>query len=306
MTRSVFRTTARLIPALALVLIVLVPIGVYLWQNYSTTFRSGELFLASTSNLEMQKESKSTDEKSPADDSSLRKSVATKVVTRTRSGLNIGNRGHSVFYEASFPEFPNSSRFFRKVNLLIGKKHSETVAEFTQVDWSLVWDEIREPSWANHEWTGHVSTDVVFCSDEAVSLLEHHWEFTGGAHGNPWFVSRNFVFENNDVRELQLTDLFQSGSNWDKHLASFCMSDLRRQGATFLLPPDEESTRASTTPQVLEADDLRTFALSSEALWIFFGPYHVGTYAEGNYSVKVPFSELESFIPSNSPAKLFH
>ena len=179
------------------------------------------------------------------------------------------------------------------------------MAEFTTVDWSLVWDELRTPTWSNREWSGIVTTDVLCATDQAVSLLEHRSEYTGGAHPNPWFVSRNFIDDHGKARELKLAELFGPSSGWADQLTLYCSNDLRRQGASYLAPLDDTDPNAVTRIVTLDADDFRTFGLSATALWIFFGPYHVGTYAEGNYSVKVPYEELERFLTADSPARLF-
>lgn len=304
----VLNQLGRAVPAGVAVCLLLVCGGVYWGQNYTTVSRAGDITLAVEADLAMAHEDGVQAHATPANEAAAResrRSVATKIVTKRRAGLGLVNRGHSTVYEATFPEFPSISSFLRDVNRILGTSHSSDMAEFTTVDWSLVWDELRTPTWSNREWSGIVTTDVLCATDKAVSLLEHRSEYTGGAHPNPWFVSRNFIDDHGKARELKLAELFDPSSGWADQLTLYCSNDLRRQGASYLAPLDDTDPNAITRIVTLDADDFRTFGLSATALWIFFGPYHVGTYAEGNYSVKVPYEELERFLTADSPARLF-
>ncbi len=306
--QTVLNHLGRAVTVGVAVCLLLVCVGVYWGQNYTTVSRASDIALAVEADLAMAHEEGVQAHATAAEEGASRasrRSVAKKIVAKRRAGLGIGDRGHSTVYEASFPEFPATSPFLRDVNQIIGAGHSSDMAEFTEVDWSLVWDELREPTRSNREWSGIVSTDVLCATDKAVSLLEHRWEDTGGAHGNPWFVSRNFIEDGGKARALTLAELFDPSSAWAEHLVAFCANDLCRQGASYLTPPDPSDPNAVTRTVSLEMDDLTTFGLTSTGLWIFFGPYHVGTYAEGNYSVKVPYAELKPFLTAYSPARLF-
>lgn len=306
--QSVLNHLGRAVAAGVAVCLLLVCGGVYWGQNHTTVSRAGDIALAVEADLAMAHEDGVQAHATPAESDVLRasrQSIATKIVAKRRAGLGLVNRGHSTVYEATFPEFPTTSPFLRDVSRILSASHTADMVEFTTVDWSLVRDELRTPTWSNREWSGIVTTDVLCATDKAVSLLEHRWEDTGGAHGNPWFVSRNFIDDHGKARELKLAELFDPSSGWAEHLTGYCSNDLRRQGASYLSPPDASDPNAVTRTVSLEADDLTTFGLTSTALWIFFGPYHVGTYAEGNYSVKVPYEELERFLTADSPARLF-
>lgn len=308
MLRSTLRGMARLVPVGILVASLAVVVVVFLWQNHTTVSREGDFALATDSDLVMAHRADSAQCKALPDDSSPRSEprlVAKKLVLRKRAGLSLADRGHSAIYEAAFPEFPETSPFLSDVNRLVSTSHAEVAAEFAGADWLLVWDEFRDPSFCNREWSGCVETEVIHATDRAVCLLEMHSEYTGGAHGNYWHVARCFVEENNQARELKLADLFEPSSDWQQRLITFVNDDLRDQGASSLASPDDEAEENETRSATLEIDDLATFALAPSGLWFFFAPYHVGCYAEGAYSVRMPYSKIESCIPMNSPARLF-
>lgn len=306
--RSTLRGLARLVPLGIVVASLAVVVVVFLWQNHTTVSREGDFTLATDSDLVMAHHSDTAQNESLSGGGSSRsepRPVATMLVLRKRAGLNLGDRGHSASYEAVFPEFPDTSPFLRDVNRLVRASHSEAAVGFARPEWSLVWDEFRDPSFSNREWTGGVETEVVHASDRAVCLLEMRSEYTGGAHGNYGHAARCFVEQNGQARELKLAELFEPASDWQQRLTTFCTEDLRRQGAssiTGIADPEVGRFRESMT---LTIDDLGTFALAPSGLWFFFAPYHVGCYAEGAYSVRVPYSKIENCIPTNSPARLF-
>ncbi len=308
MLRSTLRGMARLVPLGILVASLAVAAGVFLWQNHTTVSREGDFALATDSDLVMAHRADSAQSEVLPDGSSSRnepRPVAKRLVLRKRTGLNLADRGHSAIYEAAFPEFPETSPFLSDVNRLVSTRHAEVAAEFARADWSLVWDEFRDPSFCNREWSGCVEAKVIHASDRAVCLLEMHSEYTGGAHGNYWHVARCFVNENEQARELKLADLFEPSSDWQQRLVTFCNDDLRRQGASSFAAPEDEADENVTSSATLEIDDLATFAFAPSGLWFFFAPYHVGCYAEGAYSLRVPYSEIENCIPKHSPARQF-
>jgi hypothetical protein len=52
-------------------------------------------------------------------------------------------------------------------------------------------------------------------------------------------------------------------------------------------------------------DDLTSFTLSPAGMRFYFSPYHVGTYADGVFTVGVPYYVIRDCIPEDSPARLF-
>ena len=308
------RGVARLVPLGIAVGFLAVAAVVFLWQNHTTISREGDFVLSKGDDLVMghhrDAESDNNRIETISGDGSSKsetRSVAKKIVLRKRTGLNLADRGHSAIYEAAFPEFPETTPFLRDVNRLVSTAHAATATEFAQADWSLVWDEFRDPSFSNREWSGGVETTVTHATDRAVCLLEMHSEYTGGAHGNYWQVARCFVEENDQARELKLADLFEPSSDWQQRLVTFVTNELRRQGASSLAPREDADVEevSEFKPAILEVDDLATFALAPSGIWFFFAPYHVGCYAEGAYSVQMPYSKIENCIPRHSPARLF-
>ena len=308
MLRLTLRGLARLVPLGILAGFLAVVVGVFLWQNHTTVSREGDFTLATDRDLVVAHHADTEQNESLTGGGSSRsepRPVAKKLVLRKRTGLSLGDRGHSAVYEAVFPEFPGTSPFLRDVNRLVSTSHSEAAAEFARGDWSLVGEGLRKPAAVILKWTCNVETEVVAATSRAVCLLETRSQYTGGAHGNLWHVARCFVEENGQARELKLAELFEPSCDWEQRLITYCTNDLRRQGASELALPKGDSEGSNTKPTMLEIDDLKTFALAPSGLWFFFAPYRVGCGAEGAYSVQVPYSEIESRLPKHSPARLF-
>lgn len=305
MFRFTLRALSLLVPLATGAVFLAIAGGIYLWQNYTVISRAGDYVLATDRDLLMshREDGAQTENPQREGDSSVESHpVARKVSLRKRAGLNLFERGHSALYETEYPEFPETNSFLRDVNRQVSRHHVVAATEFAVPDWSIVWDEFREAAYCNREWTGGATTDVIWVSDRAVSLLEVHHEYTGGAHGNYWYQARCYIDHNGSARELKLADLFEPSGNWRQHVVKYCANDLRRQGATALNASDQKEEPDSPP---LDEDDLVTFSLAPSGLWFFFSPYHVGSYAEGAYSVCVPYAEIEPFLSDSSPVRLF-
>ncbi len=271
--------------------------------------------------------------------------VAMKTVLTKRAGLGFFDLGHNISFEAELPEFLIDSPFLKKLGQQLCDDYTQSANEFTKVDWSLVLDGFREPQYSQRNWEGMIHLNFAHVTPNAVSLVQFNWEYTGGAHGNGSLLGQCFVDNQGSVRLLMLEDLFDSNSNWEQRLIDFCVSELRRQGASFISttlvhnpelattspenlasPPvylslNEEDlytnamTENSDSGTILKENmngliqlsksDLTSFTLSPAGLRFYFSPYHVGSYAEGIYTVGVPYSAIRDCIPDDSPARQY-
>lgn len=103
------------------------------------------------------------------------------------------------------------------------------------------------------------------------------------------------------VHELSLADLFESESPWESQLVRHCASDLLRQRASSI----SEDCVESPEEYGFTIDDLRAFTLSPTGISFYFSPYHVGCWAEGVYSVRIPWAAIRDCLSDESPARLF-
>ncbi len=134
-------------------------------------------------------------------------------------------------------------------------------------------------------WTIHAHHTVRYASERLVSLLETIDSYTGGAHGNYGFAGHTFLQKDGKVERLEFQDLFTENADLSP-IADFVKNDLATQGASFI--PEDFNVQSLT--------DLSAFTLSPKGITFHFGPYAVGSYAEGAYEVIVPFEEVKDIL----------
>jgi Protein of unknown function (DUF3298) len=342
--RWVFIAIKRFLPASIPLVLVAILAVVFEFQNYTTVSRKDDFLLITDDQLAVQyKTYHSGDaERTKFIGPEFSVTVAKKTVLIRRAGLGLYDRGHNISFEAELPEFLIDSPFLKKLSQQLSEDYRKSATEFTTVDWSLVWHGFREPEFSLRNWEGIIGVDFAHVTPNAVSLIQSYWEYTGGAHGNGGLHGQCFIDDQGSVRRLNLEDLFDPNSDWKKRLIDFCVSDLRCQEATFIsdgLVQNPESATLSTDnssrPPVafrwdedddsfsensdsltipteqpfclkqFSTDDLTSFTLSPAGLRFYFSPCHVGTYADGVYTVGVPYRTIQDCIPVGSPTRRF-
>ena len=344
--RWAFASIKRFLPAGIPLAIVAILAIVFEFQNHTKISQKEDFLLLTDEQLAVEYKSYHSGdaEQRTFIGPEFSRHVARKTVLTKRAGLGFFDRGHKTSFEAELPEFLIDSPFLKKLSQRLCDHYRQSAIEFTSVDWSLVLDGFRDPTSSLSHWDGMIHVNFAHVTPKAVSLVELYWEYTGGAHGNVSIQGQCFVDDQGLVRPLMLENIFDANSKWEERLINYCVSDLRRQGASFIsntleqnpesatissenlanssvLSLDEkdldtkamtENSESGTNPTekiddstVLSASDLTSFTLSPAGLRFYFSPYHVGSYAEGVYTVGVPYAVISDCIPNDSPARLF-
>ena len=317
MAFSVLRRIIRHLPASIPIVGILALITVVWSQNQTSVTRDGDFFVMTPADEcehfprrtrddesgfpKVDDEARGSTSSGPGVSRTALQPVARKYVMRRRAGFQAFGRGHSVVHKSEIPEFHDQSLFLRRMNVHLKQRCLEAGREFTEVDWSTVIDGFRDPSFSYLNWEGDTSIEFVFVSPEAVSFAEFCYEYTGGAHGNLWVSGRNFISDRDGIRELALSDLFENDTDWQRTLLQACLRDLYHQGASRV----GESCFDDPMESGFSIEDLRSFTLSAEGIRFYFSPYHMGCYAEGLYSVHVPYSAMIDFVSDTSPLRYF-
>ena len=313
MKRALIRFKRFLPSAIPLVLVATLAV-VFELQNYSTVTRKDDFLLITDDQLSAQHKTYTSGdpERKKFIGPEFSIPVAKKTVLTRRAGLNFFDRGHNMSFEAELPEFLIDSPFLKKLSQQLSDDYRQRAVDFTTVDWSLVLNGFREPGYSLRNWEGSISVDFAYVTPKAVSLVQFYWEYTGGAHGNGGLDGQCFVDDQGSVRRLTLEDLFDPNRDWKKRLVEHCVSDLRCQEASFItdaLVQNPESATISPDSfcdlKQFSTSDLTSFTLSPAGLRFYFSPYHVGTYADGVFTVGVPYYVIRDCIPEDSPARLF-
>jgi len=123
-----------------------------------------------------------------------------------------------------------------------------------------------------------------------LSLSAERWEYTGGAHGNPWFEALLWDKVANVKRSPM--DLFTSKRALDEAIAIAVCRQIdaqREKKRGEPINPDrqgsfEECVAPSDTTIILGSSDGKKF----DRIGALIAPYLAGPYAEGSYEATVP------------------
>ncbi len=141
-------------------------------------------------------------------------------------------------------------------------------------------------------WLFTYEYSIEYYSEALISFTGLVYSYTGGAHGNTYFVSSNYAVNYEESTLLKLADLFKKDSDYVKVLSDLIIKDLKRQKAGWVVAGDIKS---------LKEDEIGPFALSPAGIRFAFAPYAVGSYAEGAYFVTVSYESIKSVIDPQGP-----
>ena len=145
-------------------------------------------------------------------------------------------------------------------------------------------------------WLFNYDYSIEYYSDSLVSFTGLVYSYTGGAHGNTYFVSSNYAINEKDSTLLKLSDLFKNDSDYIKVISDLIIKDLKKQKAGWVVNGEIKS---------LKEDEIGPFALTPVGIRFAFAPYAVGPYAEGAYFVSISYETLYSVINSDGPLGQF-
>lgn len=145
-------------------------------------------------------------------------------------------------------------------------------------------------------WQQTINYTIDYYSAELVSLSGEVFSYTGGAHGNTFFVSSTYWIKDGKAVRLKLADFFLPNAAYMKVLSDYCINDLREKGAQWVVSGELKE---------FKEEDLRVFAVSPRGIMFAFAPYAVGSYAEGPYFVEIDYDELDGVLNPEGPLKKF-
>ena len=134
-------------------------------------------------------------------------------------------------------------------------------------------------------WSERRVARVMSLDAELVSVLFEDDAYTGGAHPNQWRSSATWIRDGGRWQRADLCGaLGHLGLPCDRgRIASLVLADLRDQEAAWVVQGEVDDD----TPWLLD-----TFTLVAGALRFDFSPYEVGPYAQGPFTVVVPFPNV--------------
>lgn len=129
---------------------------------------------------------------------------------------------------------------------------------------------------------------ITYFDGERFSFYQQDYDYTGGAHGMPFWVG--FTFDLNTGERLLLSDVIENSEEELKEIVTRYFEDYMSQ------TPDGFWEDALTT--VKDGTDFSSdFYLTEEGICFYFEPYALACYAAGFQQVTIPYEEFELKIP---------
>jgi len=140
-----------------------------------------------------------------------------------------------------------------------------------------------------------ITADIGYIRNNFVSFIYTNYYYTGGAHGNHHFFTKNFYVKDGKAIFLTYSSLFLDDSILDAEtfIKSYCHDDLLAQIAYRSESDDcdKDWVKAGT-----EQVDANVVLIKEHCLEILFAPYSVTAYAFGDFKVEVPFYKLSKYL----------
>ena len=99
---------------------------------------------------------------------------------------------------------------------------------------------------------------------------------------------------------FSFSDLFSSEKDFASYLINYCYTVLEKDQVGYSYSDPEERISVE-----IELKDLKVFTISKNGLTITFQPYHVGGWADGPYSVSIPFEKIAHLVIGTGPLATF-
>lgn len=140
-----------------------------------------------------------------------------------------------------------------------------------------------------------INADIGYVRNNFVSFIFTNYFYTGGAHGNHHFFTRNFYVNNGKAILINYNLLFHSENilEAEAFIKSYCYEDLLAQIA---YRSEFDDFDKEWVKQGSEQIDSNTILIKEYGLEIFFAPYTVTAYAFGDFKVEIPFYKLSKYL----------
>ena len=211
-----------------------------------------------------------------------------KVANYEFSKIKQGNFSEATW---SYPKLLSENEVIQKISGKLYDRMKPQIEEYQKDAKEGFIEDLISSTWIfNYNYT------IEYYSESLLSFTGIVYSYTGGAHGNTYFVSSNYAINEKDSTLLKLSDLFNKDSEYVKVLSDYIIKDLKKQKAGWVVNGEIKS---------LKEDEIGPFAISPAGIRFAFAPYAVGSYAEGAYFVSLSYESLQSIIDPTGPLAKF-
>jgi hypothetical protein len=191
---------------------------------------------------------------------------------------------------------PNLEKFNQTARAMVTKKVA-AFKKYVAPEAGEVPEETRPEGSMGSDLT--ISYEVVLAQDDLVSIdFNVSSYYQGAAHPNSYADTLNYDLKNG--KQLKLSDLFKPGAKYLQAIASYSVTDLKKQATEKGLMEEEIQKGAAA-----KSDNYESWNITKRGLRIEFDPYQVGPYASGPQFVVIPYSALKDLINPDGPVAQF-
>lgn len=137
---------------------------------------------------------------------------------------------------------------------------------------------------SNQVWEAQIDGELMFQSDEIISISITSYINTGGAHGNLNITFLNFNAKTGDL--IPVNELFNNLEAFKKVVKPYFLRSIKDKEVT------TNKIEGFTLP--------KNIALNDEGIILLYNPYEIAPYSTGIIEFIVPFEEINSFLVFNS------
>lgn len=196
------------------------------------------------------------------------------------------NRAHFV-EKVQYPVFLGHGSFVKDVNRSVYKFIEKYVTDFERGAREFQRDMPGRPT---ADWELDINFTVSISSEGLISLLIQQFDYSGGAHPNSFDDCLNYQNRGGRAYKLQFSDLLRNGKSTSDFVSAFILPEVNRQKIS-----RQVETIDSIDPKLMDH-----FVITPAGLAFMFNKYDVGPYVEGEYMVKLRWSQVGDWLELRS------
>lgn len=151
----------------------------------------------------------------------------------------------------------------------------------------------RDQTYSHNVWMR-----LTWLSPTLISARTEGYEFSGGAHGNPFTAGLNIDMKSG--RKLAFADAFDKAAQ--EKLTDACLAQIAPEKARRGMEAPKGDELKSLRQGIDEGlADLDIWNFSAKGATIVYGHYAIGSYAEGTYECDVPLARLKELAKKGFP-----
>jgi hypothetical protein len=138
------------------------------------------------------------------------------------------------------------------------------------------------------QYSYETGLSVDYISESAASFMGMIYNYSGGAHPNYAYFTKNYFLSPGGIKEIIQTDIFRQNPGYAKMLSDLCIQELKQMQVMGVMNGEitdiSEEIRKGSVP----------FTILQAGLKFYFSPYIIGSYADGSFECIVKYSKIKN------------